>query len=50
MAKSEKKQKKKCNHGATYYDKKIGDFICQYCRAVIGELRMGKKKKDEKKK
>lgn len=45
------KKTKQCKHTSTYYSSEKADFICQFCRKVVGELRMGgkKKKKDPKK-
>lgn len=47
---AEKKIKTKtCAHQVTYYDSSVKDFICQYCKKVIGELRMGKSKLSKQK-
>jgi ribosomal protein S27E len=46
MKKEKEKTQKGCDHSATYFDRSVDDFICQYCHKVVGELRMGKSKKN----
>lgn len=41
------KKTKACKHTVTYYNARIGDFVCQFCGKAIGSLKMGKSKKAE---
>lgn len=36
---TKKKTKKKCDHKITYFDRKAGQYRCQFCGTLLNELR-----------